>query len=182
MSSPPGKAVGPAKKKRKSATTRTNANVGNTLNDAASYTTAGESHFQGCWQQALHAHQKALAIRAAQQSHDEEAMAESHLHVGYALEQTGNVQEALLHCERALEIKRRLNNDHKTLELMIHVGGLTERLGMLDEALAVYQEALILVEQLEPDSGIAADAHSKIGVVWQRKGEAKAPTLNMPNE
>lgn len=143
--------------------------------DAAPCAAAGEPHFQkGCWQQALHAHQKALATQAAQQPHGKEAAAEPHACVGRTLEQAGNMQEVLLHCEHALEIKHQLSNDRKALELTEHAGGLAEWLGVLDEALAMRQEALMLVEQLSPGSGVAANVRGKAGATWQRRGEAKA--------
>mmetsp|Transcript_112 Transcript_112/g.233 ORF Transcript_112/g.233 Transcript_112/m.233 type:complete len:138 (+) Transcript_112:160-573(+) len=97
------------------------------LSDAVSYYNTGEALLQqSCVQQAIYNHQQALAIR--QENHEPELEADSHFQLGFALEISGNLRDALVHCQQALEKQRQLNPScTKTVKFMIQVATLFEK-------------------------------------------------------
>ena len=81
----------------------------------------------------------------------------AHNNLGNALLQKGNVEEAIAHFQKALEINPNYTIAHNNL------GNALIRKGSVDEAIAHYQRAL----QITPDS---AEAHNNLGGALLQKG------------
>jgi len=81
----------------------------------------------------------------------------AHNNLGMALLQKGQVDEAISHFRRALEINPNYTNAHNNL------GNILSKRGQLDEAIAHYQRAL----EIAPNY---ANAHSNLGNALVRKG------------
>ena len=81
----------------------------------------------------------------------------AHNNLGTALFQKGNVDEAIAHYQRALQIKP----DYA--EACYNLGNALLRMGSVDEAITHYQKAL----QIKPDY---AEAHNNLGKVLIQKG------------
>jgi tetratricopeptide (TPR) repeat protein len=85
--------------------------------------------------------------------------ADAHLNLGNALLQKGNVDEAIAHFQKALQINPRYADAHNNF------GNALSQKGNMDEAIAHYQQAL----QIDPND---ADAYNNLGNALFRKGNA----------
>jgi DNA-binding SARP family transcriptional activator/tetratricopeptide (TPR) repeat protein len=101
--------------------------------------------------------------------------AEMHHGLGWVCEQQGDLESALPHGQRALELFRRGKNRPRESVALNNIGWIHARLGNYPEALRFCQDSLALWSDDHDDPGQRAHIHDSFGYLYRRLGDhAKA--------
>jgi tetratricopeptide (TPR) repeat protein len=147
-------------------------------NLAATLDTLGKVYSAGKkYDQAIAAYRRTLAIRERKFGNKHPAVAAILDNIGSALQDKGDLREALVCHQRALTIYESLDADKPPPEMahvLTHVGEVQLRLGRVDDALAALERASSMMQARDATDGELASVRFALARARSQKGETYA--------
>lgn len=129
----------------------------------------------GHWNEGVEIHR--LALGACRDINDEQREAKAAGDLSLLELRTGNYQDALLHADEALRIRRSLSDSRGEAELLDRMGTIHRYTGRIRDALAHHQEAFDLYSAVRDEHGMA-EALCHAGIAYSSLGRFSEAVLH----